>query len=302
MLVTFWIVVSATFFLLRLAPGGPFDSERRLTPEVEANLLATYHLDEPLYLQYFRYVGGLIRLDFGPSLKHHDFSVNELVAAGLPVSLMLGGLALLIAFVVGTTVGCVAALHHNTWLDSALSAKLTLGLALPPVVTGPLLVLVFAVGLGWFPAGGLDSRWSLVLPSMALSLPFIAAIAKLTRSACIDVLAQPFVVTARSKGIDSVRLVSRHVLPLTLVPVLSYLGPAAATLLAGSLVIEEVFSLPGLGRYFVQGALNRDYTLVMGAVVVYSALILLLNFFVDLLYSRLDPRIQTDENVRATVS
>lgn len=300
MVATFWVVVTVTFFLLRIAPGGPFDSERRLPDEVEANLLAAYHLDEPLLLQYARYIGNLLRLDLGPSIKQHDFTVSELIAAGLPVSLSLGALALLFALVMGVCLGSVAAFRHNSWLDRGLSASTTLGLALPPIVTGPLLVLLFAVTLRWLPAGGLDSMWSLVLPSTALALPHAAAFAKLVRGSCIEVLAQPHVVTAKAKGLGNFRLAIHHVLPPAMVPILSFLGPAAATLLGGSLVIEEVFALPGLGRYFVQGALNRDYTLVMGGIVVYAAMILIFNFIVDLCYVRLDPRVRVADQATSS--
>ena len=292
MLITFWVVISVTFFLLRLAPGGPFDGERRMPPEVEANLLEAYNLDDPLHIQYGRYLWDLLRLDLGPSIKHHDFSVSELIAAGLPVSLSIGALALVIALAMGVPIGCIAAFQHRSWLDTCLSGSTTFGLALPPIVTGPLLVLVFAVSLRWLPAGGLDSASSLILPSVALAIPHAAAIAKLMRGSCIDTLRQNHILTARSKGISSFRLAIHHVLPAAMIPVLSFLGPAAATVIAGSLVIEEVFALPGLGRYFVQGALNRDYTLVMGGVVVYASLILILNFVVDTLYFRFDPRIR----------
>lgn len=293
MVITLWCIVSVTFFLLRLAPGGPFDGEQRMPPEIEANLRASYHLDEPLYLQYLRYLSQLVQLDFGPSFKQKDFSVNELVATGLPVSLKLGGLALVFALVLGALLGTVAAYHHDSWLDRTLSTSTTFGLAIPPIVVAPALVLGFAVSLHWFPAGGAESIRHFVLPAIALGLPHSAAFAKLMRGSCIDVLQQPFVLAARAKGISALRVAVRHVLPSASIPVLSFLGPASATLLAGSLVVEEVFALPGLGRYFVQGAINRDYTLVLGAVVVYALMLLLLNFLVDLCYSRLDPRIRT---------
>lgn len=300
MLITFWVVISVAFFLLRLAPGGPFDGDRRMPPEVEENLLKAYNLDDPLPIQYGRYVWNLVRFDLGPSLKHHDFTVNELIAAGLPVSLSVGALALVIALVLGIPIGCAAAFRHNSWLDNCLSSTTTFGLALPPIVTGPLFVLLFAVTLRWLPAGGMDAATSLILPSIALAIPHAAATAKLMRGSCIDTLRQNHVLTARSKGLNSLRLAIHHVLPSAMIPVLSFLGPAAATVIAGSLVIEEVFSLPGLGRYFVQGALNRDYTLVMGGVVVYAALILMLNFVVDTLYFRFDPRIRSQSQAQAT--
>ncbi len=291
-LVTLWAVVTVTFFLARAAPGGPFDGERRLPPEVEANLRAAYHLDEPIGSQYVRYLGMVAQADLGPSFRHKDFSVNELVRGGLPISLTVGMCALLLALGLGVVGGTFAALARDGPGDRAVVGAATLGLALPPIVIAPLLVLVFAVELGWLPAGGYDSARHFVLPAVALALPYAAAFARLARGSVAETLGRPNIVTARAKGIPQWRLVRRHVLPSALMPVLSFLGPAAAALLAGSMVIEEVFSLPGLGRLFVQGALNRDYTLVTGAVIVYAALVLAFNLLVDLGYARLDPRIR----------
>ncbi|HEX7038267.1 MAG TPA: ABC transporter permease subunit [Pseudomonadales bacterium] len=292
-LVTFWVIVTAVFFLLRLAPGGPFDGERRLPPEVEANLRAAYHLDEPLPQQYLRYLRMLASGDLGPSFEQKDFSVNELVARGAPVSLLVGGLALGLALVTGLAFGIVAGTRPDGAADRLLMGIANVGLALPSIVLAPLAVLVFAVWLRWLPAGGIGSPAHFVLPAIALALPFAAAIARLTRGGVADTLTEPHVRTARAKGLSSTRTLVWHVLPLGLQPVLSFLGPAAATLLTGSVVIEQVFDLPGIGRYFVQAALNRDYTLVMGVVVVYAALILVFNLLVDLAYARLDPRIRT---------
>ncbi len=291
-LVTLWAVVTLVFFLVRVAPGGPFDGERRLPPEVEANLRAAYHLDEPLLDQYARYVAMLARGDFGPSFRSKDFTVNELIARGLPVSLAVGGLALALAAGLGIAAGTVAGLRQDRGWDRGLTLAATAGLALPPIVVAPLLVLVFAVTLRWLPAGGFTSPAHVVLPAVALALPYLAAFTRLTRGSVAQALAAPHVRTARAKGLPTHRIVVRHLLPAALMPVVSFLGPAAAALLAGSMVIEEVFSLPGLGRYFVQGALNRDYTLVMGTVVVYATLILVFNLAVDLVYTRLDPRIR----------
>ncbi len=290
-LITFWVIVSAVFFLLRLAPGGPFDGDRRLPPEVEANLRAAYHLDEPLAAQYGRYLTMLTRGDLGPSFRQKDFSVNELVAAGLPVSLTVGALALLFATLLGGVSGTLAGLHTGAPLDRALMALTNLGLALPAIVLAPVALLAFSVRLGWLPAGGIGSPAHYLLPPLVLALPFGAAIARLTRASVAEVLSEPHVRTARAKGLPGWRIVRRHVLPSAAIPVVSYLGPAAAAMLTGSVVIEQVFELPGIGRYFVQGALNRDYTLVMGVVVVYAALILAFNLLVDVLYTRLDPRI-----------
>ena len=289
-LVALWAVVSVAFLLVRMAPGGPFDGERRLPPQVEANLRAAYHLDEPLVGQYVRYLGMLARADLGPSFRQKDFSVNELIARGLPISLALGGLALLLALALGTAAGTYAALARDGPRDRALMVLATLALAFPPIIVGPALVLAFAVSLGWFPAGGYDTAKHFVLPVVALALPYAAAFMRLTRGSVAEVLARPHIRTARAKGMPKHRIVLRHVLPSALMPVVSYTGPAAAALLAGSMVVEQVFSLPGLGRYFVLGALNRDYTLVTGTVIVYGALVLAFNLLADLCYARLDPR------------
>lgn len=291
-LVTLWAVVTVTFFLVRLAPGGPFDGERRLPPDVEANLRAAYDLDQPLLVQYGRYIANLASGDLGPSFRQKDFSVNELIGMGLPISVGVGLAALSLALALGVAGGTFAALSRDGPRDRLLVAGATLGLALPPIVVAPVLVLVFAVMLGWFPAGGYATAKHFVLPAITLALPYAAAFMRLTRGSVVEVLNRPHVMTARAKGLGRFRLVTRHVLPSALLPVVSFLGPAAAALLAGSMVIEEVFSLPGLGRYFVQGALNRDYTLVTGAVVVYAVLVLGFNLLVDLCYARLDPSIR----------
>ncbi len=289
---TFWVIVTLVFFLLRLAPGGPFDGERRLPPEVEQNLRAAYNLDQPLPVQYINYLNMLARGDLGPSFKQKDFSVAELVATGLPVSLKVGALALLIALSAGIGAGTWAGLHQSSRTDLLIMGTTNIGLAIPAIVTAPLLALVFAVWLGWLPAGGTGTAGHYVLPALALALPFIAAIARLTRGSVAETLQEPHITTAIAKGLPRSRIVRRHVLPIALLPVLSYLGPAAAALLTGSVVVEQIFELPGIGRYFVQAALNRDYTLVMGVVIVYAAFILLFNLLVDVCYARLDPRIR----------
>lgn len=289
---TFWVIVTLVFFLLRLAPGGPFDGERRLPPEVEQNLRAAYNLDQPLPVQYINYLSMLARGDLGPSFKQKDFSVAELVATGLPVSLKVGALALLIALSAGIGAGTWAGLHQGSRTDLLIMGTTNIGLAIPAIVTAPLLALVFAVWLGWLPAGGTGTAGHYVLPALALALPFIAAIARLTRGSVAETLQEPHITTAIAKGLPRSRIVRRHVLPIALLPVLSYLGPAAAALLTGSVVVEQIFELPGIGRYFVQAALNRDYTLVMGVVIVYAAFILLFNLLVDVCYARLDPRIR----------
>ena len=294
-LLTFWLIVTVVFFLMRLAPGGPFDGERRLPPEVETNLRAAYNLDKSLPQQYIDYLGMLVRGDLGPSFRQKDFSVNELVAIGLPVSLTIGGLALIIATTVGIAVGLRAGLSPGSRKDIALMGLTNIGIALPTIIVAPLLVLVFGVTLGWLPTGGVGSFSHYILPPIALALPFTAAIARLTRGSVVETLSEPHLKTARAKGLTERLIIRRHIFPIALLPVVSYLGPAATSLLTGSVVIEQVFELPGIGRYFVQGALNRDYTLVMGVVVVYAALILMFNLLVDLAYAWMDPRIRLQE-------
>jgi oligopeptide transport system permease protein len=294
---TLLILVAVTFFMMRMAPGGPFDSEKRLPAEVEANLRAAYHLDEPLWMQFGRYLGNLARGDFGPSFQYRDRTVTELIASGFPVSLQLGGLAILLAVLVGVTLGSLAALRQNRAADYGTMAVAMTGISVPNFVVGPLLILVFAVYLGWLPAGGLGQEpflaggWRhLVLPVLTLALTQVAYIARLTRGSMIEVLRSNYIRTARAQGLSTATVLVRHALKPALIPVVSYLGPATAGLVTGSVVIETIFGLPGLGRYFVTGALNRDYTLVLGIVVFYGALIVLANFLVDLVYGWLDPR------------
>ncbi len=289
---TLLVLIALAFFLIKAAPGGPFDTDRRLPPEIEANLQAAYNLDEPLYRQFGLYLGGLLKGDFGPSFQYRDYTVTELIAAGFPVSLRLGGLAMLLAFVVGVAVGTVAALKQNAFTDHAAMAAAMTGISVPNFVMAPLLVLVFAVTLKWLPAGGLGDWRNFVLPVVALALPQIAYIARLTRGSMIEVLRADFIRTARAQGLPQRVVIIRHALKPALLPVISYLGPATAAIITGSVVIEQIFGVPGLGRFFVQGALNRDYTLVMGVVVFYGVLIVVFNLIVDLLYGWLDPRVQ----------
>ena len=289
---TLLVLIALAFFLIKVAPGGPFDTDRQLPPEIEANLNAAYHLDEPLYKQFSLYLSGLLRGDFGPSFQYRDYTVTELIAAGFPVSLRLGGLAMLLAFCVGVAVGTIAALKQNEFTDHAVMAAAMTGVSVPNFVMAPLLVLLFAVTLKWLPAGGLGDWRHLVLPVIALGLPQIAYIARLTRGSMIEVLRADFIRTARAQGLPQRAVIVRHALKPALLPVISYLGPATAAIITGSVVIEQIFGVPGLGRFFVQGALNRDYTLVMGVVVFYGVLIIVLNLIVDLVYARLDPRVR----------
>jgi len=287
-------VVILSFVLMRVAPGGPFDGERALDPATRAALAKAYGLDLPLHEQVWRYLGRLAHGDFGPSLVYRDFSVTDLVAQGLPVSLTLGGLALLLALLLGIAAGAGAAIRPGSRRDAAIMLAATLLTVLPTFVTGPLLVLVFGMRLGWLPVsgwGGGDAA-HLALPVLALALPVAGAIAKLTRAGLAGALAQDHVRTARARGLAPARLILRHALRPALVPVASYVGPAAAGLLTGAVVIETLFALPGLGRYFVQGALNRDYPLVLAVVTLYAALIILFNLLADLVYGWLDPRMR----------
>ena len=290
---TLLVLVTLTFFLLHAAPGGPFDRARTLPPAIEKALTANYHLDEPLPMQYLRYLGGLARGDLGPSFQHEGYSVVELIGSGFPVSLSLGLCAMLLALLAGSGAGILAALRQNRIADFGVMTLAMVGICLPTFVVAPLLILFFAVDLGWLPAGGWDlGVRSLLLPAVALALPQIAYIARLMRGSMIEVLGSNYIRTARAKGLAAHHVILRHALKPALVPVLSYLGPAIAGMITGSVVIEQIFDLPGIGRYFVQAALNRDYTLVLGVVVFYGALIILCNFVVDLLYGFLDPRVR----------
>ena len=291
---TLFVIVTAAFFVMRLAPGGPFDEEQALPPEIAANLEAAYGLDQPMHVQYGRYLAALAHGDLGPSFKYKDYRVSELIALGLPVTVTIGLLALVVAIAAGVALGVTAALRHDGPVDHVVMGAALVGMAVPNFVLAPVLALCFGVWLGWLPVAGWEagSVRHTVLPVVTLALPFVAYIARLTRGSLLEVLQAPYIRTARAKGLTRGALLRRHALKPTLLPVVSYLGPAAAALLTGSLVVEQVFGLPGVGRYFVQGAINRDYTLVMGMVIFYAALILLLNLVVDLAYGWLDPRIR----------
>lgn len=292
---TLLLVLLASFALMRFAPGGPFDGERPLAPETRAALEAAYGLNLPMGEQFALFLQRTLTGDFGPSLVYRDFTVTQLIADSLPVSLTLGGLAILLALVLGLAAGMVAALRPGGWADETLMLAATIVTALPSFVTGPLLALIFGLWLGLLPVGGLGDGllsapqyW--IMPVIALALPVAGAIAKLARAGLAAALAQEHIRTARARGLGTGAIVLRHALRPALVPVVSYLGPAAAGLLTGAVVIETVFALPGLGRYFVQGALNRDYPLIMAVILLYAALIIVFNLIADLLYGWLDPR------------
>ncbi len=293
---TLFAIVTLSFFIVRLAPGGPFDQEQTLPAQVRANLDRVYGLDQPLSLQYLRYLNGLVHGDFGPSLKQRDFTVAELIRQGLPVSAMLGLGAIVLAVMLGVPLGVAAAVRRRGAVDHGASALVVLGVALPAFVTGPLLALVFGVYLRWLPVAGWESgspRY-MVLPCVTLALPVTAYVARLTRASLLEVLRANYIRTARARGLGERRVLWGHALRPALLPVVSYLGPATAFVVTGSLVVETVFGLPGSGRYLVQGAINRDYTLVMGMVVVYGTLVLILNLVADLAYAWLDPRVRND--------
>jgi oligopeptide transport system permease protein len=298
---TLFVIVTLAFFMMRAAPGGPFDSERRLPPEVERNVKAAYNLDKPVAQQYWIYLGKLAHGDLGPSYKNKDFTVARLIGIGLPVSARLGLSAMTLALLLGTLLGVMAALKQNRWEDYSVMGVAMLGITIPTFVTAPLLTLVFGIyGISLFghdlslPVGGWNggALANMILPVTVLALPQIAIVARLMRGSMIEVLRANYIRTARAKGLGVSRIVLGHALRAAALPLVSYLGPALAAILTGSLVVEQIFGLPGIGRYFVQGALNRDYTLVLGVVICYAALIIALNFLADIVYGILDPRVR----------
>jgi oligopeptide transport system permease protein len=291
---TLFIIITAAFFLIRAAPGGPFDQEQTLPPEILSNLRSAYGLDLPIWSQYERYIAALSRGDFGPSFKYKDFSVTELIYQGFPVTLELGSIALAMALGAGIALGTTAALHQHTAADHLTMLLAVAGIAIPSFVLLPFLGLVFGVYAHWFPVAGWEpgSLRHLVLPVIALSLPPLAYVARLTRGSMLEVLRSPYIRTAFAKGLPLRTIIFRHALRPALLPVAGYLAPAVASIMTGSLVVESIAGLPGIGRYLVQGALNRDYTLVMGMVIIYSTLLIGMGLLVDVLYAWLDPRIK----------
>lgn len=298
---TLFAIVTIAFFMMRIAPGGPFDAQRRLPPEIERNVAAAYSLDKPVYSQYLTYLGRISHLDFGPSYRTKDFSVAQLIADGLPVSAKLGAAALVAAIFFGVLFGVLAALRQNRIVDHGAMTAAMIGITLPTFVTAPILTLIFGVyGVTLFgmdislPVGGWNDGAvvNMILPVVVLALPQIGFIARLVRGSMIEVLHSNFVRTARAKGLPDAYVIVRHALRAALLPLVSYLGPAVAGLLTGSLVVERIFGIPGIGRYFVEGAINRDYTLVLGVVIYYAVFVILLNLAADILYAVLDPRVR----------
>ncbi|GAB1594672.1 ABC transporter permease subunit [Lysobacter claricitrinus] len=290
-LLTLWLLATLCFALLHAAPGGPFDTEKAAPPEVQAALAAQYRLDRPAIAQYAAWLGDVAHGDLGPSFQYPDYRVSQLVAQALPVSALNGGLALLLALVIGIPVGMLAAVRAGGAVDRIVMAIAGLGLAVPKFVVAPMLVLLFAVTLHWLPAGGWGEARNVVLPVIALALPNIAYCARLTRASLLETLSADYLRAARSRGLSSSRVLVAHAMPSALLPVIAWLSPALINIVTGSAVVEQVFGIPGMGRYFVQGALNRDYTLVLGVVLVVGASIVVINALVDALRAWIDPRL-----------
>jgi oligopeptide transport system permease protein len=293
-LLALFLVITATFFMIRFVPGGPFTQEKAVTPEILRNLEAHYGLNKPLWQQYFDYLGSLSRGDLGPSFKYPNRTVNEIIADKVPVSAELGAIALSLALVLGILLGTFAAVRRNTWIDYVASSFGMAGISIPTFVVGPVLVLLFAIHLGWFNASGWYGPADRVLPALVLGLAYAAPISRLTRGGMLEVLHQDFIRTARAKGASEWRVVTRHALRGGLLPVVSYLGPAVAGILTGSFVIETIFQIPGIGREFVNSAFNRDYTLVLGTVILYAVLIMALNLVVDIVQAWLNPKVRLE--------
>ncbi|MBV4366992.1 oligopeptide ABC transporter permease OppB [Erwinia sp. BNK-24-b] len=291
---TLLILITISFFMMRLAPGSPFTGERTLSPEVMANIEAKYHLNDPIWKQYLSYLSQLAHGDFGPSFKYKDYSVNYLVGHAFPVSAKLGLAAFILAIVLGVTAGVIAALKQNSKWDFLVMGVAMTGVVIPSFVVAPLLVLIFAIVLKWLPGGGWNGGaiQYMILPMVALSLAYIASIARITRGSMIEILHTNFIRTARAKGLPMRRIILRHALKPAMLPVLSYLGPAFVGIITGSMVIETIYGLPGIGQLFVNGALNRDYSLVLSLTILVGVLTILFNAIVDVLYAVIDPKIR----------
>lgn len=285
-------IITITFCMVRIAPGGPFSEERKVPEEVLRQLEKTYNLDAPLYRQYLDYIGGVLQGDLGPSFKKPSRTVREWVVLRLPVSLELGAYALLVALCIGLPAGIIAASRPNSAQDYVPMSMAMAGICIPNFVLGPLLVLVFSLWLGWLPVTGWDTPAEKILPSLTLGAVYAAYVARLTRGGMLEVMGQDYIRTARAKGLSETAVVLKHAVRGGLLPVVAYLGPATAALLTGSFVIEKIFQIPGLGREFVEAAFNRDYTMIMGTVLVYATLVLVLNLVADVVHAWLDPRVR----------
>ncbi|AEJ60547.1 ABC-type transporter, integral membrane subunit [Spirochaeta thermophila DSM 6578] len=297
---TLFIIVTLSFFIIRFAPGGPFDAEKALPKQILENIEKKYHMDEPILMQYLRYMGDLVlRGDLGPSFKYQDHDVNYYIFTSLPNSLILGAVSLLIAVVLGMGTGAVSALYRNTWVDYTSMSIAIIGISVPLFVTGPVLMYFLAIKWKVLPTSGWitgrEGLKTLIMPALTLAFPYYANIARLFRASVLEVLQSDYIRTARAKGLSTPVILFRHVFKGASIPVVSYLGPAFAGIVTGSVVVETIFRIPGLGRYFVQSAFNRDYTLILGTVIVYSVILVLMNFVVDIIYGLLDPRISYRE-------
>ncbi len=288
------IIITATFFMMKAVPGGPFDAEKATSPEIKANLEAYYGLNKPLFAQYTDYLKNLLHGELGPSFKYPNRTVNEIIADKLPVSLELGGWSILFSLVVGIPLGVFGALKPNTWIDYVTSAFGMIGISIPTFVVGPIFVLLFAIKFGWFNASGWYTASDRILPALVLGIAYAAPVARLTRGGMLEVLHQDFIRTARAKGASETRVVFKHAMRGGLLPVVSYLGPAIAGILTGSFVIETIFQVPGIGREFVNSAFNRDYTLLLGTVILYAALIMGLNLVVDVVQAWMNPKVRLE--------
>lgn len=292
---TLFIIVTISFFIVRVAPGGPFDGERALPEVVKRNIEAKYHLDDPLVVQYGRYMFDVMRGDLGPSYRYKDHDVNFYIFQSLPNSMILGAIAISIAIVFGITSGMLAAVKQNTWVDYLSMAFAVVGISVPLFVIGPVLQYVFAMKLQWLPTSGWftsgDGWKTIILPAITLAFLDFATIARLTRSSMLETLRSDYIRTAKAKGMKNSSIIFKHAMKGAMLPIVSYLGPAFAGIITGSVVVEQVFRIPGLGKFFVQSSFNRDYTLIVGVVIVYSVILVIMNFFVDIVYSLLDPRI-----------
>jgi oligopeptide transport system permease protein len=291
---TLLILITVSFFLMHSAPGSPFSSERSLPPEVLANINAKYHLDEPVINQFFYYLGGILQGDLGPSFRYKDFTINELVAQSLPVSAEIGIWSFIIAVVIGVSCGIYAALRQNSLVDYFVMAFANIGIVLPNFVLAPLCILFFSIYLKWLPAGGWnDGAWPyLVMPVIAMSTSYIAQIARITRGSMIETMHSNFIRTARAKGLPAYRIILQHALRPTMLPVISYLGPAFVGIITGSVIVDVYFGTGGIGQHFINGALNRDYSMVMGVTIIVGSLTILFNAVVDILYAVIDPKIR----------
>jgi len=292
---TLFIIITISFFIIRLAPGGPFDTERAVPEQILKNIEAKYHLDEPLIQQFGRYLFDIVRGDLGPSYKYQDHDVNFLIFQSLPNSMLLGVISLVIALIFGISFGTISAIKQNSFVDYFAMSLAVFGISIPLFVIGPVLMYVFAMRLNWLPTAGWitgEYGWlTMIMPAATLSFPYFANIARLTRASMLETLRSDYVRTAKAKGLKNSVIIVKHVLKGALLPVVSYLGPAFAGIITGSVVVEKIFRVPGLGQFFVQSSFNRDYTLIMGVVIVYSVILIVMNFVVDIVYSFLDPRI-----------